>query len=91
MLREDSNQSVSVAGLSSYHPQNVGASHGWFRYRSRGRKEKFRWTFRLPVRQSAQTVPAIRDLLVPSGSSGKGGLMLREDSNQSVSVAGLSS
>jgi kinesin family protein 18/19 len=33
----------------------------------------------------------IRDLLVPSGSSGKGGLMLREDSNQSVSVAGLSS
>jgi kinesin family protein 18/19 len=33
----------------------------------------------------------IRDLLVPCGSSGKGGLMLREDSNQSVSVAGLSS
>lgn len=34
----------------------------------------------------------IRDLLVPGGSSGgKGGLMLREDSNQSVSVAGLSS
>ncbi|CAG8187756.1 unnamed protein product [Penicillium olsonii] len=33
----------------------------------------------------------IRDLLVPSGSSGKGGLMLREDSQQSVSVAGLSS
>lgn len=33
----------------------------------------------------------IRDLLVPTGSSGKGGLMLREDSNQSVSVAGLSS
>lgn len=31
----------------------------------------------------------IRDLLVPGGS--KGGLMLREDSNQSVSVAGLSS
>ncbi|KAJ5551543.1 hypothetical protein N7535_000513 [Penicillium sp. DV-2018c] len=33
----------------------------------------------------------IRDLLVPAGSSGKGGLMLREDTNQSVSVAGLSS
>lgn len=33
----------------------------------------------------------IRDLLVPSGSNGKGGLMLREDSNQSVSVSGLSS
>ncbi|KAJ6081767.1 hypothetical protein N7499_006641 [Penicillium canescens] len=33
----------------------------------------------------------IRDLLVPTGSSGKGGLMLREDSQQSVSVAGLSS
>jgi kinesin family protein 18/19 len=33
----------------------------------------------------------IRDLLVPVGSSGKGGLMLREDSQQSVSVAGLSS
>ena len=31
----------------------------------------------------------IRDLLVPGGS--KGGLMLREDTNQSVSVAGLSS
>lgn len=31
----------------------------------------------------------IRDLLVPGGS--KAGLMLREDSNQSVSVAGLSS
>lgn len=31
----------------------------------------------------------IRDLLVPGG--GKGGLMLREDANQSVSVAGLSS
>lgn len=31
----------------------------------------------------------IRDLLVPGGS--KGGLMLREDANQSVSVAGLSS
>lgn len=31
----------------------------------------------------------IRDLLVPGG--GKGGLVLREDSNQSVSVAGLSS
>lgn len=31
----------------------------------------------------------IRDLLVPGGS--KGGLMLREDVNQSVSVAGLSS
>ncbi|PYH84064.1 kinesin family protein [Aspergillus uvarum CBS 121591] len=31
----------------------------------------------------------IRDLLVPGGS--KGGLMLREDSNHSVSVAGLSS
>ncbi|PLN86248.1 kinesin-domain-containing protein [Aspergillus taichungensis] len=31
----------------------------------------------------------IRDLLVPGGS--KGGLMLREDSNKSVSVAGLSS
>jgi len=25
MLREDSNQSVSVAGLSSHHPQNVNA------------------------------------------------------------------
>lgn len=34
----------------------------------------------------------IRDLLVPGGNSGgKGGLMLREDSNQTVSVAGLSS
>lgn len=33
----------------------------------------------------------IRDLLVPSGSSGKGGLMLREDSHQTVSVSGLSS
>ncbi|EAW11443.1 kinesin family protein [Aspergillus clavatus NRRL 1] len=31
----------------------------------------------------------IRDLLVPGGS--KGGLMLREDTNQSVSVSGLSS
>ncbi|KAJ5574328.1 uncharacterized protein N7459_008755 [Penicillium hispanicum] len=31
----------------------------------------------------------IRDLLVPGGT--KGGLMLREDTNQSVSVAGLSS
>ncbi len=31
----------------------------------------------------------IRDLLVPGGS--KGGLMLREDANQTVSVAGLSS
>jgi kinesin family protein 18/19 len=31
----------------------------------------------------------IRDLLVPAGS--KGGLMLREDANQAVSVAGLSS
>ena len=31
----------------------------------------------------------IRDLLVPGG--GKGGLMLREDANQTVSVAGLSS
>ncbi|KAJ5095768.1 hypothetical protein NUU61_005124 [Penicillium alfredii] len=31
----------------------------------------------------------IRDLLVPGGT--KGGLMLREDSNQSVSVSGLSS
>lgn len=31
----------------------------------------------------------IRDLLVPSTS--KGGLMLREDANQAVSVAGLSS
>ena len=31
----------------------------------------------------------IRDLLVPGGS--KGGLMLREDANQAVSVAGLSS
>lgn len=31
----------------------------------------------------------IRDLLVPGGS--KGGLMLREDANQSVSVTGLSS
>jgi len=33
----------------------------------------------------------IRDLLVPEGSSGKQGLMLREDANQVVSVAGLSS
>jgi len=33
----------------------------------------------------------IRDLLVPSGTGAKGGLMLREDTNQSVSVAGLSS
>ncbi|KAK5197726.1 tubulin-dependent ATPase kip3 [Exophiala xenobiotica] len=32
----------------------------------------------------------IRDLLVP-GSGGRGGLMLREDANQTVSVAGLSS
>ncbi len=24
MLREDANQAVSVAGLSSHHPQNVG-------------------------------------------------------------------
>ena len=31
----------------------------------------------------------IRDLLVPGG--GKAGLMLREDANQAVSVAGLSS
>ena len=31
----------------------------------------------------------IRDLLVPGGS--KSGLMLREDANQAVSVAGLSS
>ena len=31
----------------------------------------------------------IRDLLVPGGS--KAGLMLREDANQAVSVAGLSS
>lgn len=31
----------------------------------------------------------IRDLLVPGGS--KGGLMLREDANHAVSVAGLSS
>ena len=31
----------------------------------------------------------IRDLLVPGG--GKNGLMLREDQNQAVSVAGLSS
>lgn len=31
----------------------------------------------------------IRDLLVPGGS--KGGLMLREDENQTISVAGLSS
>jgi kinesin family protein 18/19 len=33
----------------------------------------------------------IRDLLVPGGSSGKGGLMLREDSNQAVTVSGLTS
>lgn len=33
----------------------------------------------------------IRDLLVPSGSNGKGGLMLREDSNQAVTVSGLTS
>ncbi|KAF2216096.1 hypothetical protein CERZMDRAFT_35302 [Cercospora zeae-maydis SCOH1-5] len=33
----------------------------------------------------------IRDLLAPPGSSGKQGLMLREDSHQAVSVAGLSS
>lgn len=33
----------------------------------------------------------IRDLLVPGGSNTKGGLMLREDSNQAVSVAGLTS
>ncbi|OJJ51293.1 hypothetical protein ASPZODRAFT_127350 [Penicilliopsis zonata CBS 506.65] len=33
----------------------------------------------------------IRDLLVVGGSNNKGGLMLREDSNQSVSVSGLSS
>lgn len=33
----------------------------------------------------------IRDLLVPPGTSGKQGLMLREDANQAVSVAGLSS
>lgn len=33
----------------------------------------------------------IRDLLVPSASNTKGGLMLREDTNQTVSVAGLSS
>lgn len=32
----------------------------------------------------------IRDLLVPAGSGPKGGLMLREDSNQAVSVSGLS-
>ncbi|PIA89438.1 Kinesin-like protein 6 [Cercospora beticola] len=34
---------------------------------------------------------AIRDLLAPPGSSGKQGLMLREDSHQAVSVAGLTS
>ncbi|KAI5367300.1 Putative kinesin-like protein [Septoria linicola] len=33
----------------------------------------------------------IRDLLAPPGSSGKQGLMLREDSHQAVSVAGLTS
>lgn len=33
----------------------------------------------------------IRDLLVPVGSGPKQGLMLREDANQAVSVAGLSS
>ena len=33
----------------------------------------------------------IRDLLAPEGSSGKQGLMLREDSHQAVSVAGLTS
>ncbi|KAI9883453.1 MAG: hypothetical protein M1823_004787 [Watsoniomyces obsoletus] len=33
----------------------------------------------------------IRDLLVSGGATSKGGLMLREDANQSVSVAGLSS
>ncbi|KAI9850018.1 MAG: kinesin-like protein Klp5 [Thelocarpon superellum] len=33
----------------------------------------------------------IRDLLVPAGSGSKAGLMLREDANQAVSVAGLSS
>lgn len=33
----------------------------------------------------------IRDLLAPAGSSGKQGLMLREDSHQAVSVAGLTS
>jgi kinesin family member 18/19 len=27
MLREDSNQAVSVAGLSSHHPKNVGYRH----------------------------------------------------------------
>jgi kinesin family protein 18/19 len=33
----------------------------------------------------------IRDLLVPGGNAGKGGLMLREDSNQAVTVSGLTS
>lgn len=33
----------------------------------------------------------IRDLLGEPGSNVRGGLMLREDSNQAVSVAGLSS
>ena len=33
----------------------------------------------------------IRDLLVPAGSGPKGGLMLREDSNQAVAVPGLTS
>lgn len=33
----------------------------------------------------------IRDLLVPAGSGPKGGLMLREDSNQAVTVPGLTS
>ena len=35
----------------------------------------------------------IRDLLVPGGTSAnqKGGLMLREDANQAISVAGLTS
>jgi kinesin family protein 18/19 len=27
MLREDSNQAVSVAGLSSHHPRNVSSNH----------------------------------------------------------------
>lgn len=28
MLREDSNQAVSVAGLSSHHPRNVSLAYG---------------------------------------------------------------
>lgn len=33
----------------------------------------------------------IRDLLSPNSTANKGGLMLREDAHQTVSVAGLSS